>query len=165
VSPKTFTAYKIPPKEEQEEGECNRRLKEYVEKLRNAPFQVSFEKVKEAGYSSPKDGNNGDPEHHKARYYGGGFTGEHYEFVYEPIPEEVACFALEKLDEVQHGLYDHIHFIKWLGGEEWRVNIEYTSSRLSIIIYSKTSWKWIELNHHFYENDLWDDPDVNVDWR
>jgi len=83
VSPKTFTAWKIPSKEEG--GDCSKRLKEIADSL----------KTKEGLLVYLQDVSTTDEI--RRRNYIHGKYAETIWSLYNPIPEDIACEVLEKI--------------------------------------------------------------------
>jgi len=162
LSPKTLTAYKIPPKEE-EGGPCNRRLKEYSEKLKNMDWDLyaprlpkelkmfyrihTKESVKKRNdlwlYDPKKETKQFDEfkreidSQYPETYHANGSDLIFHK--YEPIPENVACKALEILDEpdswwVSEKVDDYSIYL-----EERNDMPNYWGKGLSLVI-SKTSF-------------------------
>jgi len=90
VSPKTFTAWKIPSKEE-EGGDCNKRLKEIADSL----------KTKEGLLVYLQDVSTTDEI--RRRNYIHGKYAETIWSLYNPIPEDIACEVLEKIQSNYRG--------------------------------------------------------------
>ena len=109
----TFTAYKIPQKEEQEEGDCNRKLKEYADRLRNRQLLLELSLDPDKFTSAIEHSQYGNTEikliryemkqdYHQAHYgltSGSSLATEKIMFLYKPVPEVVACKALELIQQ------------------------------------------------------------------
>jgi hypothetical protein len=78
ISPKTFTAYKIPPKEIEEKGNCNTKLEEAIAYLKTVDH-VELELTQEILSIAPELPNA--------------------QLTYKPMPEPVACKIIEYFKE------------------------------------------------------------------
>jgi len=78
VSPKTFTTYKIPPKEIEEKGNCNTKLEEAIAYLKTVDH-VELELTQEILSIEPELPNA--------------------QLTYKPMPEPVACKIIEYFKE------------------------------------------------------------------
>ena len=131
ISPKTFTAYKIPPKKE--EGDCNRRLKEIADKLNSRegilfPLQdVSTE------YVGQHRTGKGRHHHHLDKWFGRDEKGstEWVQGDYNPIPEDIACQVLEKMDASD---FAYVNFrtdeIDDAFGGKWKMNWDFNRGKI-----------------------------------
>ena len=171
LSPKTFTAFKIPPKEE-EEGDCNRRLKEYYNKLKNRQLSLYLTLNQFQLHSDNFNVDKIEVEYNKQTYVNYWPKGrerwsgsmdmaqESISHKYEPVPEPVACKALEWMKENSDRKPYPDNYIE-IDGIKYFITIKKIDDKYhreeSLIIAPQRGKNMIYLAH--YIKNMWDNPE------
>jgi hypothetical protein len=161
VSPKTFTAFKIPPKEEQEEGDCNKKLKAYADKVRAKKMYLkdgynSKDFNRWRNWFSPKIDEENEFTLIQAAGRGAhenGFWEEKFH-EYNPIPEEVACKALEMLERaIVKDDYDTDWDEEIIDGTTIQIKFshDYQNTILQLLIYGKSGVFDVNIGYYIAE--------------
>ena len=168
VSPKTFTTFKIPPKEEQEEGDCNRKLKEYAEQLKNRAFELKTtnDDLQNKGYYINEYVG---PAQKSKTYSIGKVIGEEMHFFkYETVPEDIAC---KFLDYIGKSFMSHtVDFPDGYVANRWtRQRKHYRDMIFRLCIGPQGSFCPIQLGIRLNEFSHFPDDnnlqDMDIDWR
>ena len=172
--PITISTTKIglKPLPDNEEDDCNKKLKEYADKLKNMKFVYGDKKYEETyttNYMKHLYASN--------LYWGGkkGFPIETIEFFYTPIPEEVACKALEIMNgrnRTEDTVEIMDYHISWYKGKGIvHLEIKHTSDwensiSLSHIVEDLTKADWgHDANKEDYTEFFDAYKNANIDWR
>ena len=160
----------LKPLPDNEEDDCNRKLKEYADKLKNMKFVYGDKKYEETyttNYMTELYDNN--------LYWNGrkGFPIETIEFFYTPIPEEVACKVLEVLHRNEGITFEvmdyHIMFDITKGMmhlDVWHDTDRENQISLSHIVEDLTKADWShDANKEDYTEFFDAYKNANIDWR
>ena len=164
----------------EKEGDCNRELKEYTNKLRNMSFKTKgnpqfnryWEKQNESGIKID------DYEHAKSKRYlypddKQSYDWEKIEFRYNPVPEEIACIALKYLKELEKDSrkFYNLELSKDYGfhaaWQEYKVHREgQAGTKIMKMYISKNKAGVVSLQHYFHAAAAIGNYDeVDIDWR
>ena len=150
-----------------EEDNCNRQLKAYADKLKNMKGQLKLEGKLLTLISS----NANEHRYHRALPIGIGASAlEILTFEYNPMPEDVACKALEmiKIGKISNEQYEGYTFYMWV--YEWKGENGdlYKDFYFKVLGPKNHRYKFLDLQHYVrldfntFDNNY---DDIDVDWR
>ena len=163
--------------EEDKDDDCNKKLQEYANKLRNMSFKTKgspqfnsyWEKQNESGiiidetmtYKMKRYLNPDDIQ---------SFNWEKIMFRYNHVPEEIACIALKYLKELKKGNEKYYNlelskgykfYLRWEEGE-----IGDGDYKLMNMMIGKKNKSIVHLSHYFHTaKTIGNYDEIDIDWR